>query len=471
MAIMLPSARREHGAEQPYIPLGLFKLRLPFIHYGVEVPELLQAVFMFVTGLAATKFLEDMFGIPFEIALTIVLFHEITYCLHQLFGDPIVSGWITPAIPLTIAYLSKYAMGVDRIEALIALQVTVGLMFLFLGTTGLAKKILDVTPNSIKAGIVLGAGVAAITGKYGFLPAAAGGVGFAKYPISMTVGIIVAFFLLYARGFKEMKKNGGSIVGVFAKYGMVPGIIAAMVIGFAVGEVPWPKVTQWGFFVPHFGEVFRTFSAIGVGFPTLSMFVAAVPMAIVAYVIAFGDIIIGQTVIERANEYRDDEYIDINPNRTNILCGVRNLVEGILAPTVTLAGPLWVAMTVAIAERYKQGRQAMDSIFGGAGTFNIMKFICVMSLPLVAFFKPVLPIAIALTIMVQGFACFYIAMEMVKTKEEQGVAGVIGAVLAISGATYGLAAGVILYLVVQRLGVKNGKGDNTATASGKVHSS
>lgn len=453
MAIMLPSARREHGAEQPYIPLGIFKFRLPFIHYGVEMPEIIQAIFMFVTGLAGTQFLQDMFNIPFEIALTIVLFHEITYCIHQLFGDPIVAGWITPAIPLTVAFLSKYAMGVERIEALIALQVTVGIMFLLLGTTGLAKRILDVMPGSIKAGIVLGAAVAAVTGKYGFLPEASGGIGFAKFPISLTIGIVIAFFLLYARGFKEMKKNGGSVVATFAKYGMVPGIIGAMVVAFIVGEAPVPKVDQWGFFIPRFGEVFATYSGFGIGFPTISMFVAAIPMAIIAYVIAFGDIIVGQTVIERANNYRDDEYIDMNPNRTNILCGVRNVIEGVFAPTVSLAGPLWAAMTVAIAERYKQGRQAMDSIFGGSGTFNIMKFICVMYLPLVAIFKPILPIAIALTIMVQGFACFYIAMDMVKTNEERGVAGVIGAILAVAGATYGLAAGVILWFIVQRFGV------------------
>jgi hypothetical protein len=99
----------------------------------------------------------------------------------------------------------------------------------------------------------------------------------------------------------------------------------------------------------------------------------------------------------------------------------------------------------------------MDSIFGGSGTFNIVKWMCVLSLPLVAFFRPILPIAIALTIMVQGFACFYIAMEMAKTKEEQGVAGVVGAILAIGGPLYGLASGIILYLVVQKIGVTKGK--------------
>jgi len=457
MALMLPSARRKHGEEQPYIPMGLFKFRLPFIHYGVEVPEIIQAIFMFVTGLGATAFLQDTFGISFEVALTIVLFHEITYSLHQLFGDPIIAGWITPAVPLTIGFLTKYAMGVDRIEALIALQITVGLLFLVLGVTGLAKKLVDVVPNSMKAGIILGAGMAAVIGKYGFLPLASGGVGFAKYPVSMSVGIVVAFFLLYAKGFKQMKKKGGSIIAIFAKYGMVPGIIGAMIVGMVVGEVPIPKITQWGFFVPHISEVFETYNAFGIGFPSMSVFIAALPMAIVAYIIAFGDIVIGQTVIEKANEYRDDEIIDMNPNRTNILCGIRNMIEGTFFPTLTLAGPLWAAMTVSVAERYKQGRQAMDSIFGGSGTFNIMKWMCVLSLPLVAFFRPILPIAIALTIMVQGFACFYIAMEMVKTKEEQGVAGVVGAILAIGGPIYGLASGIILYIVVQKLGVTGEK--------------
>ena len=465
MAFMLPSARRKHGEEQPYISMGLFKLRLPFIHYGIEMPEAIQALFMFVTGLAATVFMQDMFGISFEVALTIVLFHEVTYCIHQLFGDPIIAGWITPAIPLTITFLSQYTMGVDRIEALIALQITVGIMFLVLGLTGLAKKILNIVPNSLKAGIILGAGVAAVTGKYGFLPLESGGVGFFKYPISMSVGIIVAFFLLYAVGFNHMKKTGGSIIAVFAKYGMVPGIISAMVIGMIVGEVAIPTITEWGFFVPQVGEVFRTFNAFGIGFPSLSIFVAALPMAIVAYIIAFGDLVIGQTVIEKANELRDDEEIDMNPNRTNLLCGIRNMIEGVMFPTLTLAGPCWAAMTVSVAERYKQGRQAMDSIFGGSGTFNIVKWMCVLSLPIVAFFKPILPIAIALTMMVQGFACFYIAMQMVKTKEEQGVAGVVGAILAVGGPIYGLASGIILYLVIQKIGVNGAEIDNQLNIS------
>ncbi|BBO81698.1 permease [Desulfosarcina ovata subsp. sediminis] len=456
MGLQFKTALREDGQEQPGIKMGIFTLRLPLVHFPIEAPEIIQALFMFVTGLSATAFLQDMFDMPFEIALTIVLFHEITYCLHQILGDPIISGWITPAIPLTIGYLSKYAMGMERLEALIALQVSVGVLFLALGISGIAQKITNRLPNSIKGGIILGAAIAAVTGKYGFLPASAGGKGFALYPFSISAGMAVAFFLLFSIGFKQMRSapSARGIVSVAAKYGMVPGIIAGMIVGILTGEVPMPTIDNWGFFVPHFKTVFTTWSVFGVGLPSIDVFVAAIPMALVAYVIAFGDLVVGETLMKRANKTRPDESIDINTNRTNVLCGIRNVIEGSLAPTVTLAGPLWAAMTVAVTERYAQGKKAMLTIFGGTGTFNITKFACILFLPLVSIFKPVLPLAIALTLMVQAFACFFIAMEMTDTNEEKGVAGITGAILATAGPTYGIVAGIILYFVVQKLGTR-----------------
>ncbi len=456
MGFQLKTAFRQDGQEQPGIKLGLFTLRFPLIHFPIEVPEIIQAVFMFVTGLSATAFLQDMFDMPFEIALTIVLFHEITYCLHQLLGDPIISGWITPAIPLTIAYLGKYSIGMERLEALIALQISVGLLFLILGITGLAQKITTKLPNSIKSGIILGAAIAAVTGKYGFLSAAKGGKGFAIFPYSITSGMIVAFFLLFSIGFKKItqKADSKSIVAFVAKYGMVPGIIVGMFVGIITKEIPVPTIDNWSFFIPHFKTVFTTWSVFGTGIPSFSIFIAALPMAFVAYVIAFGDLIVGETILKRANERRTDEYIDVNTNRTNVLCGIRNMIEGSLAPTVTLAGPLWAAMTVAVTERYCQGKKAMNSIFGGTGTFNIMKFVCILFLPLVSIFRPVLPLAIALTLMVQAFACFFIAMELADTPEKRGVAGVTGSILAVGGPAYGIVAGLILYFFIERLGAK-----------------
>ncbi|HAV88477.1 MAG TPA: xanthine/uracil/vitamin C permease, partial [Pseudomonas sp.] len=48
------------------------------------------------------------------------------------------------------------------------------------------------------------------------------------------------------------------------------------------------------------------------GFPDAQVFMLAVPTAVIAYIIAFGDIIVGQSLMQRADELRTDEKIEIN---------------------------------------------------------------------------------------------------------------------------------------------------------------
>src|SRR5690554_5077329 len=148
---------RVTGAEQPYFPAGIFKIRLPFIHYKWEWSEAMQGILMCATCLGAIPILTDVLGVPFEIAWGMVIINGALYFLHSLLGDPVVPGWITPAIPLTTAFLTTFEMGVDRIQALIALQILVGLMFILMGISGSASKLIHFAPNSIKAGILLGA--------------------------------------------------------------------------------------------------------------------------------------------------------------------------------------------------------------------------------------------------------------------------------------------------------------------------
>ena len=56
--------QREHGGEQPYWPAGPFKIRLPFIHYRWEYPEMIQGLIMFVVGLAMIPLLQKYLGMP-----------------------------------------------------------------------------------------------------------------------------------------------------------------------------------------------------------------------------------------------------------------------------------------------------------------------------------------------------------------------------------------------------------------------
>ena len=45
--------KRDMGAEQPSWKLGIFRVRLPFIHYRFESSEALQAILMCATCLGA----------------------------------------------------------------------------------------------------------------------------------------------------------------------------------------------------------------------------------------------------------------------------------------------------------------------------------------------------------------------------------------------------------------------------------
>jgi hypothetical protein len=451
MAFMLPSAKRKDGAETPYIPMGIFKVRFPFIHWGLESSEIIQAMVMFVTALGIIQVMKDVFNMPFELALTIVCFHELMYCLHQLLGDPYVPGWITPALPLVIAFLMKFGLGVDRIEALIAVQVMLGAIYLILGITGLAKKLIDYTPKAIQSGILLGAGISGIMGTYVFDPKGVAGI--YKYPYAIVIGGLFALYMLYSKGFAEKirsgKMDGRRALVQVANFGIMPGIAVGIIVGWITKELPLPIFQRGIFFAPQIAGVIKGYSVIGIGFPSAAIWIKVIPMALVAYIIAFGNMILGQTVLNEANEdFRPDEKIDANPNRLNIICGIRNVLEGFFFPHAGLGGPIWAAMQVTVCERYKNGRKAMDSIFSGAGSFNYMKFISCLILPLVCIFKPALPVALSLTMLIQGFACVYIAMNLCDNNVDRGIAGICAGALAVAGAAIGLGVGIVLCIVL-----------------------
>ncbi|MDZ7853212.1 MAG: hypothetical protein U5L98_11360 [Halomonas sp.] len=73
----------------------------------------------------------------------------------------------------------------------------------------------------------------------------------------------------------------------------------------------------------------------------------------------------------------------------------------------------------------------MDTIYSGAGVFWIVGFLALFMLPLVTLFKPVLPIALSITLLITGYLCITVAVEQVKDATAMGVAGIMGVVLAV----------------------------------------
>ncbi len=125
------SAIEENRPELPYTG-GPLKLRIPFVHYRIEYQDFIQGMILSCVPLGITAAMVKVLGIPIEVAVLMVVINNFLYLLHTSFGDPSVSGWITAGIPLYISYLMGYEAGPERIQALIALQVLVGCIFLFL---------------------------------------------------------------------------------------------------------------------------------------------------------------------------------------------------------------------------------------------------------------------------------------------------------------------------------------------------
>jgi hypothetical protein len=455
MPLMLKSAQREDGKLQPHIKAGMFNIRLPLVHWEIEVPEAIQAVVVFLTGASATAYLQDLFGFSFELALSIIVVHEALYLWQNMMGDALVGGWITPAVPLITTYLLLYE-GQDRIYALLALELSLGLLYVILGITKIAGKLVAWCPSSLKGGILMGAGISAVIGRYGFRPTESGGIGFWATPVTFTVSVLLALFLLFSYGFGKIKRNSSNpFIKTISKLGFVPAVLVAYVVGMIIGEVTTPVMDTSGVvFNPFPGLAWAAgnFTVLGVGLPPVHIWAAAFPMAVMAYVIAFGDVVAGTAFYAETKRFRTDEDMDINADRTNLCCGIRNLFEALFAPTCTMSGPLWTAMTVTVAERYKSGKENMYSIFGGACSFNLFKVLSCLCIPLMALVRPILPLAMSLTLQIQAFGSFYVGMTFCRTNIERGVAGITAAVIATSAnPSVGLFVGIVLAVVVEFL--------------------
>ncbi|MCB1638291.1 MAG: hypothetical protein KDI15_05545, partial [Thiothrix sp.] len=436
--------QREHGQEQPYWLAGPFKIRLPFIHYRWELPEMIQGLIMFVVGLAMIPLLEKYLGMPYEAALAFTFIAGLGYILPALLGVPLVPGWITPAIPVVILYLQGFEPGPEAVKAMFALQIEVMLIFLILGVTRLGSRLIDVIPNSLKSGIIIGAGIAAMMGELKV------GGRVEATPVSLIVGSLVCAYILFSLSFKSIIENNW-LAKKIANFGMVPGMILAMLVGWIVGEYPWPDI-QWGITHPDVGLMWD-YLVFSTGLPGWDTFLLAIPTAIIAYVIAFGDIIVGFTLVRRIDHLRSDEKIEDNVDRVHLVTAIRNAMHAFFAPWPGLAGPLWTAAHATVAERYAMGRKAMDSIYSGGGTFWLTGLIALFILPLVTLFKPVLPIALSLTLILTAYICIMVGMEQLKNSVERGVAGIVAVTLAMpdpKSTVYAVVIGLVLYFLIER---------------------
>ena len=455
---------RTDGDESPYVPLGPFKLRLPFLHYRFEWPDYFQGLLMCAVDLAAIPLMTEFLGMPFEVALAVVILNGLLYLTHHLLGDPVVPGWITPAIPLLMAYCATFPEGPERVHALVSFQIMLGVLSVFLGMTGLAGKVVRFVPAAIKAGIIMGAGFAAVITVF------KEGGRFDSFPWTISIAVGLAFYLIFSRHFAALKQRN-ALWATFGKLGIFPIIALAIVLAPLFGEARWPDL-EWGLSAPDFGLLWREYTVFGLGWPPASLFLIALPTVFATYLVLFGDVIQSKALLDEADQARPDEKIDYQPDRAHLIFGARNALMAVFGPDVAMCGPLWAAMHVVILERYREGRRVMDSVFGGSGSFRWGTNTGLLLMPIVTLVQPILGVALALTLLIQGYVSVRIGILAARSQRDLGIAGVVGAVLATRGAAWAFATGILLCLLIYGRDFFRGETDGTfasANAAAKRH--
>ena len=456
MGVTSPEQPEHQPQQSKHWKAGPFQIRLPFVHYRIEWPDYMQGLLMCAVDLSAIPLMVSLLGMPFEVALAVIILNGLLYLVHHLLGDPIVPGWITPAIPLVMAYCMSFPEGTERVHALIAFQLILGMLSLLLGVTGLARWVVRIVPPALKAGVVMGAGFAAVMAIFGE------DGHFHAFPLTITIAVGFALYLLYSKQFTNLR-NRYRVVAAVAKLGILPAILLAVFVGPLTGESQWPDI-EWGISSPDFITLWQEYTIFGLGLPPLSMFLTAIPTVIATYIVVFGDVLQADALIKEANKARPDDHVVYEPNRAHMLFGGRNVIMSVIGPDVAMCGPSWAAMVVVITERYKEGPQAMRNLFGGVGSFRWGTNSGLLLLPIVTLVEPILTVALALTLTIQAFVSVRIGIMEARSQRDLGIAGITAGVLALQGAAWGLTTGIILCLLIYGRQFFRGENDGTFAA-------
>ena len=415
---------------------GPFVARIPFIHIRFRAAEFFQGmVISGATAFAGIPIVMGM-GLTFEEGVAVSLVAGTLIAAGPiLFGVPFAPGWVTPAYPIvigvfaTMGYYSPVGAEyqIETFQFMAALSIEFTLLVAFLGMTGLSSKIVNNIPNTLKSGIILGAAVAAFyqvffkefDSKY------------MEQPVAMTIALAICILTTFSQPFKRLAASN-KIFQKISSLGLLPGFLIAATVAYVIGEATL-NIT-WGFKFPDVVTLFERTSPFSIGFPPLNMYIDALPLVIIGYILLFGDIITGKAILKDAEKERPDEPLDVDVNKVHLSIAIRNFLGLIANPNFPTQGALWTGVHVVVAERWRKGPKEMPSIFDGLGSYYLMAIpFLYVTLPFVTLMQPLMNIALNLTLVLTGFACAYVALAIPKTNAEMASALLIGLLVAFSG--------------------------------------
>jgi hypothetical protein len=438
-------SRRPEGEVQPGVKWGPFTMRIPLIHLRFLLADMLQGLAVAgATGLALVPYFMALLGLGFEEAVVMAMFHSLLISFSWMFfGDPYAPGWLTPAIPFVVAFITAPAYLGDHVaqfQAMTALSLNFAFILIVLGVTGLGAILIKVVPNVFKGGIILGAAIAA------FLRVTKDGDAanvFQSAPIAGTLGVFVCLVFAFSKPIQALASQH-TLIAKIVGLGLLPGFIVAGIVGFFTGEFDYNIRWELLDVVGASTSLWAKASPFVIGWPSLDTFLASFPLALITYILFFGDVITGNEMIEQAQKSRSDEILELNSSRAHMATGIRNILMGVAAPFFATQGVLWTGIQVVLLKRWTQGREKVDSIFDSIGSFYAfgLPFLFIF-LPLVTLLEPLLPLALAVTLILTAFACATLALSLVDDATERGAMVITGMAFSIFEPWMGLLVGLI----------------------------
>ncbi|QIL90557.1 hypothetical protein GNX18_12895 [Microbulbifer sp. SH-1] len=423
---------------------GPFTFRVPFLHLKFVPSQFVQGVVVASgTSLIMAPVLIGYFGLSFEESLALLLLANTILCASfLLFGEPFAPGMLTPAFPLVLTFIvGGYPEGPERFQVMTALSLSLAAIATVFSLSGLSQRLMRALPVALKAGIIFGAAISALDRVFVKDIAL-----FQSHPVSATTALVVALLFTFSAPV-QMLRARHKWLDSLCSLGLLPGFVAAAVVGVIAGEIHFD--IRWGLFIPPVTETLAKVSPFSIGWPPLSMYVDVLPLAFVAYVILFGDFVTGSEMIRSAQPARGDDPIDADFGRSQLAVAARNGISAVLAPLFPYQGLLWTGVHAVIIQTWRRGRDKMADLHSGIGSYYGFGLpLIYLCWPWISLIKPIMAIALMLTLALTAFACILVAAPLVKKPLEMVCALVIGYMLAMFDVWTALAAAVFLLICI-----------------------
>ncbi|WP_288130052.1 hypothetical protein [Microbulbifer sp.] len=423
---------------------GPFTFRVPFLHLKFVPSQFVQGVVVAsATSLIMAPVMIGYFGLSFEEALALLMLANTVLCASfVVFGEPFAPGMLTPAFPLVLTFIvSGYPEGPERFQVMTALSLSLAGIALVFSLSGLSRRLISALPVALKAGIIFGAAISALDRV--FIKDAAL---FESHPVSAITALLVALLFTFSAPVQALRTRHKWLDSICC-LGLLPGFVAAAVVGVIAGEIQFDM--RWGLFLPPVAETLAKVSPLSIGWPPATMYLEVLPLAFVAYVILFGDFVTGTEMIHNAQPAREDDPVDTNFERSQIAVALRNAVSAVFAPLFPYQGVLWTGVHAVVIQTWQRGQEKMSNLHSGIGSYYGFGLpLIYLCWPWISLIKPIMAIALMLTLALTAFACIMVAAPLVKKPLEMVCALVIGFMLAMFDVWTALGAAIFLLVCI-----------------------